>query len=169
MVLACGGRRSVAVLHEEEVGEMRKFPYNGQDHMGGGGWESPPWAPPVHAAPGDPSDMPPVRCMSLACQSKGHCAPIGMSSSMPPRYIYPPDCATGAAGIPYGNDTWTGHPETADGGTIWTVPDTGGPAPSTTPAVPAATSGIAEMFQGMSTTTLLLLAAGAYFFFFRKR
>lgn len=108
--------------------------------------------------------------MSLACETKGHCAPTGQTNGFPPRYIYPPDCATGAAGHPYGNDMIGPGGVVADQGVVWTVPadSQGAPIGQDASASSPAPFNIAEIFSGMSTTTLLLIGAAAYFLFFKK-
>ena len=96
------------------------------------------------------------RCMSLACENNGGCAPIGMTNTIPSQPIYPPDCATGYA---TGGGYQAHDP---------LPPNNGQPVtPPVTSANPL--SGITSIFSGMSTTTLLLLGIGAYFLFFRKR
>jgi len=120
----------------------------------------PPQPEPVYA-PGYAPDSG-IRCMSLACDTRGGCAPIGYNNYGRP--IYPPDCATGyhdprslgndAPPLSFGNDIATPF----------------APAPVTPAATPAASSsgGIVGILGGMSTTTMLLIGAAAYFLFFRK-
>lgn len=118
-------------------------------------------------------DAKPIQCMSLACQTQGHCAPIGQTNSMPPMPIYPPDCSTGARVDPrgLGNDAhgWRQPPNFGNDmaspiGTPATT-TTGGQESSASSAAPF---NLGDFFGSMSTTTLLLLGGAAYFFFFRK-
>jgi hypothetical protein len=109
--------------------------------------------PPVLLGP------PQVQCLSLQCEHNGGCQPVGMTNSLPPHYIYPPDCARGVvdplppAGHPYGDDMVTpGGPVTGQ------EPSASTPAPLN----------LADLFGNMSTTMLLLLGGAAWFLFFRK-
>lgn len=104
-----------------------------------------------------------VQCMSLACEHRGGCAPIGQTATIPRRLIYPPDCSTGlvdpralgndAPPLNFGNDMASPVPVT-----------TTTPATSSNPL-----ASVTGLFEGMSTTTMLVIAGAAYFLFFRKK
>lgn len=107
-----------------------------------------------------------IRCMSLACQSKGSCAPIGMTNSMPPMPIYPPDCSTGAT-----DPRALGHdaPPVSFGNDMAAAPSPlAGPSGPQSGQSSAPSFDLASIFGGMSTTTLLVIGAAAYFLFFKK-